>query len=159
MLPSRYLWIGFIISYHILNELTTILKAYESRASQGMNYYSSWHYLLNTYLILVHTEAKMIAHNMRWHEIYYQFKSISHDLFLDNGVHKRCQSFIKYAGGSEWSFLLWFVCTQSYSPSRASHSILFPLRIQNLPQRAQKKALDCEDFVLRACTYNGCKRY
>lgn len=71
MLPSRYLWIGFIISYHILNELTTILKAYESRASQGMNYYSSWHYLLNTYLILVHTEAKMIAHNMRWLKIYY----------------------------------------------------------------------------------------
>ena len=35
----------------------------------------------------------------------------------------------------------------------------FLLKFKNAPQRAQKKALDCEDFVLRACTYNGCKRY
>ena len=51
------------------------------------------------------------------------------------------------------------MCAVLFSESSFALNTLFSWNSKTPPKGCRKKALDCEDFVLRACTYNGCKRY
>ena len=51
------------------------------------------------------------------------------------------------------------MCAVLFSESSFTLNTLFSWNSKTPPKGRREKALDCEDFVLRACTYNGCKRY